>query len=201
MDEDIQNTQLFGVPIYRKRFALFFERQAAIVNSVLKLRDGDEGLVRSNARGWHSSEDLHLSADDDLAWLMARLKEVSIDCIEGFEAGRAHGEAHILAAWANVNEYGAWNMPHMHLPAQWSGVFYVTMGDDPEVAEDQEGGILFFDPLPLGEIFKRPPYVAMSPQAGTMLLFPAYVNHMVAPYYGEAPRISIAFNLAVEYSR
>ena len=107
----------------------------------------------------------------------------------------------MLAAWANVNLQGAWNTPHMHLPAQWSGVFYVDLGDmDASLPlGEQDGNILFFDPLQLGERFKRSPTHAMPPQAGGMLLFPAYLNHMVIPYAGKAPRISIAFNLSVEY--
>ena len=197
MSNDIESTQLFGVPIFRKRFPAFFEHQIAIPNHILALRRRDCGLVRSNFGGWHSSEEFHLGDDDNVSWLMQRITDVCSRCVHQFEGNRTYGEIRMLAAWANVNTDGAWNAPHMHLPAQWSGVFYVDLGDmDTSLPlSDQNGSILFFDPLPLGERFKRPPTHAMAPEAGTMLLFPAYLNHMVTPYAGKAPRISIAFNL------
>jgi len=37
----------------------------------------------------------------------------------------------------------------------------------------------------------------IRPQAGRMVIFPAWVMHGVRPYRGGAERISIAFNLAV----
>lgn len=71
---------------------------------------------------------------------------------------------------------------------------------EPAAADDTgalEGKILFFDPLPLGREWKRPPNIAYKAQTGTMLLFPSFLTHMVAPYFGEKPRISLAFNLNV----
>jgi len=62
----------------------------------------------------------------------------------------------------------------------------------------QDGRIMFFDPMPLGREWKRPPYVSYMPETGTLLLFPSFLTHMVAPYAGDTPRISLAFNLAVE---
>lgn len=34
----------------------------------------------------------------------------------------------------------------------------------------------------------------ITPGAGLMVLFPRYLVHGVNPYFGERPRISIAFN-------
>ena len=106
----------------------------------------------------------------------------------------------MVAAWANINYRGNWNAPHEHLPCTWSGVFYVDAG---EPGRDSEAGaldgqVLFFDPLPLGREWKRPPATGYQPVAGKMLLFPSFLTHMVAPYYGEKPRISIAFNMVVD---
>ena len=98
-------------------------------------------------------------------------------------------------AWLNINQNGEWNAPHIHLPSKWSGVFYVEAGeplvDDPDVFE---GMILFFDPMPLGQEWKRPPAISFKPLTGHMLLFPSFLTHMVAPYFGKTPRISLAFN-------
>jgi uncharacterized protein (TIGR02466 family) len=37
----------------------------------------------------------------------------------------------------------------------------------------------------------------VTPEAGKMVIFPAWLMHGVRPYRGTAERISIAFNLAV----
>ena len=37
----------------------------------------------------------------------------------------------------------------------------------------------------------------VTPEAGKMVIFPAWMMHGVRPYRGTAERISIAFNLAV----
>jgi len=197
--QDIESTVLFGVPVYRRRFPEFASRRQALADYVLGLRERDQGVVRSNYRGWHSQEDLHLTHQEGMRWLLDGVSAVARTCIAAFEGARPHGEAKMTAAWAVVNERGAWNMPHMHLPADWSGVFYISLGDLREAPprQSEDGCILFFDPLPLGERFKRPSTVTVWPEEGMMLLFPGYVQHMVTPYYGESPRIAVSFNFLV----
>ena len=40
-----------------------------------------------------------------------------------------------------------------------------------------------------------PEFHEFVPRQGLMVLFPAYLQHLVRPYLGQQPRISIAFNL------
>ncbi len=37
----------------------------------------------------------------------------------------------------------------------------------------------------------------IRPEAGAMILFPAWLSHSARPYRGDGTRISIAFNLSV----
>ncbi len=37
----------------------------------------------------------------------------------------------------------------------------------------------------------------VTPEAGTMVLFPSWLMHSVAPYAGSGTRISVAFNFSV----
>ena len=37
----------------------------------------------------------------------------------------------------------------------------------------------------------------IRPEAGAMIVFPAWISHAVRPYHGDGTRISIAFNLSV----
>jgi uncharacterized protein (TIGR02466 family) len=109
--------------------------------------------------------------------------------------------------WANVNRSGDANEFHSHPGAYWSGVYYV---DDAGIAADPSlgGELEFLDPrgsVPL----MNAPHLRISgslsagatervtPEAGKMMIFPAWLMHQVRPYRGNAQRISIAFNLAV----
>jgi uncharacterized protein (TIGR02466 family) len=109
--------------------------------------------------------------------------------------------------WANVNRSGHGNEYHSHPGSYWSGVYYV---DDGGIAADPSlgGELEFLDPrgpVPL----MNAPHLRMAghlsagstervrPQAGRLVMFPAWVMHQVRPYHGRAERISIAFNLTV----
>lgn len=196
----IQARWHFGIPIYEKHLPRFRDHQASVVQHLYRLKDGDSGVSRSNQGGWHSGDDLHLSDHDDTAWLVRRILQVATASIMDFEGDRQIKDVRMVAAWANINYKGDWNAPHEHLPCTWSGVFYVDAGEPAsgDDARSLEGQILFFDPLPVGKEWKRPPTIGYTPESGTLLLFPSFLTHMVAPYFGERPRISLAFNLIVD---
>lgn len=190
----------FGIPIYEKKLPNYSSRAASIVQHLYRIKDRDQGVTRSNQGGWHSSNTLHLTRHQDTRWLIMRLLQVSTNIIKSFEGERSFKDIRMVAAWANINYRGDWNAPHEHLPCTWSGVFYADAGEYQEGApeNDLDGQLLFFDPLPLGQEWKRPPVSGYKPRTGTMLLFPSFLTHMVAPYHGEKPRISIAFNMVVD---
>lgn len=199
-DNVIQGRWHFGVPIYEKHLPGFANHRDEAIRHLQALKSSGEGIRRSNQGGWHSGDDLHLSKDPVIHDLMVSVLQVATACIKDFEGDRDYRDVRMVGAWVNVNGQGDWNAPHEHLPCHWSGVFYVDAGepvttDDPD---SLEGQILFFDPLPLGREWKRPPNVAYKPVTGTMLLFPSFLTHMVAPYRGSKPRISVAFNLVVD---
>ena len=190
----------FGIPIYEKKLPNFSSRAPSIIQHLYRLKDANKGIVRSNQGGWHSDDSFLMSDHPDCKWLIHRLLQVSTNIVKSFEDDRPFKDIRMVAAWANINYKGDWNAPHEHLPCTWSGVFYVDPGEPPREGSEGslEGQVLFFDPMPLGKEWKRPPAAGYKPVAGTMLLFPSFLTHMVAPYYGEKPRISIAFNIVVD---
>ncbi|MEM9782313.1 MAG: TIGR02466 family protein [Pseudomonadota bacterium] len=112
---------------------------------------------------------------------------------------------YIIDGWANVLRSGQYNDPHVHRRSVWSGVYYVT-GNPPAVDGapnpllsgrieflDPRGGAFFAD-MPEGAMRRR---ALLDPPAGTMILFPSWLLHMVHPYYGPTPRVVVAFNLNV----
>jgi uncharacterized protein (TIGR02466 family) len=197
--DPIQARWHFGVPIYEKHLPRSLEKMPSIIQHIYRIKDRDTGITRSNQGGWHSGDRLHASKHEDTRWLIHRLLQVSTQCIKDFEGDRPIKDVRMVSAWANINYQGNWNAPHEHLPCTWSGVFYIDSGE-PTTGDDErslEGKVLFFDPMPLGREWKRPPNVGYRPVSGTMLLFPSFLTHMVAPYFGDKPRISLAFNLNV----
>jgi uncharacterized protein (TIGR02466 family) len=88
----------------------------------------------------------------------------------------------------------------IHSSATWSGTYYVSAGDPSPADRPGAGNLAFLDPILAGQMsfFSGilPEFYEFFPRQGLMVLFPAYLQHLVLPYLGERPRISIAFNLS-----
>ncbi len=162
------------------------------------------GISRSNIGGWHSDESFFERPNAAVAKLRAyanaALKTVLANVTSYGEVDRI-GVG--FAAWANVMRRGGYNNVHNHGDADWSGVYYVDPGDPPSQRHPHSGIFEFIDPrggverLRLsGDDFA--PMWRIEPKAGLLILFPGGMRHAVHPYQGNAPRISIAFNIRVE---
>lgn len=107
-------------------------------------------------------------------------------------------------SWYHLTREGGYTAQHNHPMASWSGVYCVDPGDT--VSDKPNNGALRFlearttasmylDP---GNAHLQSPYVfgemAFVLQPGQLLLFPSYLIHEVAPYYGRRERITVAFN-------
>lgn len=107
-----------------------------------------------------------------------------------------NSKVHMGNSWANINDSGAWNKPHLHNGCWHSGVFYIH-------ADGQEGHIDFIDTqpkvvgnMPLG--IRSESSHAMEPKAGLCVLFPSAAMHMVHPNFSEKDRYSISFNFDLQ---
>ena len=80
----------------------------------------------------------------------------------------------------------------MH-PRGWlSSAFYVDV--PPALAEGRQGWLKFGEPgPPTGP--RLGPEHWVQPQPGLLALFPSYMWHGTAPFGGEAPRLTIAFDI------
>ena len=186
----------FGVPIYEVDLPDFAAHKQALVDHFLALRKDSPGTKYSNQGGWHSSQNLHHSQEPSVQWLLQLIAQTGVQCIR--HAGNVPENAQIVMAscWVVVNEAGDWNMPHAHFPSDWSGVCYIDLNDKAteRTKAEKDGDIIFFDPLPLGPQYRRPPTITKTPVDGRVFVFPAYLVHMVAPHFEERPRIAMAYN-------
>lgn len=103
----------------------------------------------------------------------------------------------VTGCWANVNAPGTGHRLHSHRNNYLSGAYYVQVQDGADT-------INFFDPKPQAGVI-RP--AATQPTAentevamvrvktGSLLLFPAWLQHAVDPNRSNQARISLSFNL------
>ena len=166
------------------------ERQTDILELAQNFQDQDtNGLVSSNFEGWHSARNIHLNNSSAMKWLVRKISQTSAGLIRQLSSETGNLEILLKECWFNINTYGAWNMPHTH-PAWWSGVLYIN-GD----FTVEGGDITFFNPVPNSIKGGYPPHLTVKPEPGLMLLFPGHILHMVTPYKGKSPRVSLSFNI------
>ena len=100
------------------------------------------------------------------------------------------------AAWVNVNETGTFQEYHSHSNSVFSAIYYIS-------SPPGSGSVVFEDPkepdmLPLRGIKERNNLsycVTKYPcEQGKLIIFRAYLRHLVQPGTNTRPRISAAFN-------
>ena len=159
------------------------------------------GISRSNVAGWKSRDDL-------LRWPEPAIKELQhrvVDALQVLMKASPKKNSSIikgmeLYAWANINRTGSYNTMHNHPGNHWAAVYYVDAGK-PDPQRPQSGLFEIQDPR-TGAMnvpgFDFGDKVLVNPVAGLLMLFPAWMNHCVHPFFGEGERISIAFNVRLD---
>jgi len=153
-----------------------------------------QGLPRlAVGKGWQSGRNLHrLDEFRDLAACVERGTRSVLRFLRiGYDAFE------ITGCWANVLAKGASHRAHTHPNNFLSGAYYLRA---PAGADT----INFHDPRSQSGII-RPPVTELTAENtdqvvvrvknGTLLLFPAYLQHSVDANASDEPRISISFNV------
>lgn len=204
------------VPVLNKDIHVYFPsfvmhrkiEDAAALNQGLAaysrtLRAQVAGVQKSNYGGWQSDPTLFSASEPCVQQLKAAVVQAVRDLTAATFAlpPAAFAFEDRLAAWVNINETGDYNALHNHFAATWSGTYYVEAGET--AAERPSSGVLeLMDPRGLTIDANAPALshltrVAFNPEPGLLLVFPGYLSHLVHPYAGKTPRISIAFNALV----
>lgn len=107
--------------------------------------------------------------------------------------GRNRGEVKLAGCWSVRLRRGGFHVNHVH-PEGWiSSAYYVSV--PPEVADTdaRSGWIKFGEPrLPVPG---APAAKFVQPKSGRLVLFPSYMWHGTTPITGDAPRMTIAFDV------
>ncbi len=161
----------------------------------MRLRDPVGRRVSNASSGWQSKD----GCDNNPIFVKAmrairRLVEDEMMPYLGVKPNTFKTQLH--NSWANINDKGAWNKPHLHNGCFYYGVLYIRGDGD-------EGPINFIDKdNKIAGGFPHAPKLceshSLSPKTGDLHLFPSGLMHMVEPNLTDKDRYSISFNLNVE---
>ena len=162
-----------------------------IDSALSELRQSEPVLEPGQA--WQSDQALH--GRDDFRELVANVNQAAEAALAYLRIG--HDGFEITACWANVSAPGAGHRVHSHPNNYLSGVYYVRTPDGAKT-------INFHDPR-VQTATIRPPVTELTAENtdqvvvkvtdGTLLLFPAWLQHSVDANRSDAERISVSFNI------
>lgn len=144
-------------------------------------------------QGWQSAQDLH--RQEDFGELADRIGMAAAGILRFLKLGCEALE--LTACWANVLAPGAAHRMHSHPNNFLSGVYYLRVAPG-------SGRINFHDPRSQAGVI-RPPVTELTAEntdqvvvavgEGSLLLFPAFLQHSVDANASDGERISVSFNL------
>lgn len=174
---------------------------------ILRYNQQEKGIVRSNAGGYHSQTDLavwEFPCIKDLRQRVISMLPTTLMAHGCTKEQVGHFKLAGLGMWAMVNRDKEWGERHSHPGCLFSGVYYVDDGnpskryemngwmemEDPRIGANMMsgmGGLRFYG------------RTLVAPRPGYMCIFPSWLPHHVRPYFGRGTRISVAFNINLEY--
>jgi uncharacterized protein (TIGR02466 family) len=198
----------FATPVLARKIPNFEKVNDGLINQILSARETDDGVNISNKGGWHSSPTLWDWKTPEIeafkGWVhncMLRMAALSTE-----ETNLSSVDLEYVArAWANVNNHGHYNDLHIHPDCDWSCVYFAASGQ-PDSGWARNGKFELRDPRIMAQTSKLGGYgfarhLVIDPEPGKMILFPAWMEHSVHPFYGSGERISIAANIKVTGGR
>ena len=190
----------FGVPLLVQAMPGAAQLNPGLARLILAREQQSSGVRKSNTGGWHSEETLMSWPEPEIAalrnWFDSAVQRV---CAIPFRQGGKPTIAYKATAWANVNRHGNYNNIHIHAGSHWAIVYYVTTGEE-EAGPPLNGMLELRDPRPAAAHVRLPGFlfgraITVQPKAGLLVVFPAWLEHWVHPFYGRGERISIAVNV------
>ncbi len=142
---------------------------------------------------WQTAQDLHHQpALDGLVSLVEANARSICDSLTLVYEG-----LQITGCWANVSQQGFPHRQHIHPNNYLSGAYYVKTapGADSISFHDPRPQATMLVPPARNQDLANPDQVSLDVSDGTLVMFPAWLHHSVAPNRSSITRISVAFNL------
>ena len=182
-----------GDPTIRKiTFNDTQEYHPRLAAKILELEEHHR-LRKRYARGSGGTKILHLQQ-----WLSTEAELITARATALFKRVLDAERAVIDISWANVYRTGDYCVPHSELRATASVVYCLDPGDE-DLDDPRSGRLCFVDPR-LRQCCQEQEgcmTTAFLPEmvAGTMLIYPSQLVHVVNPYTGRRPRITMSWNI------
>jgi len=168
-----------------------------------KLEDANRDLTTDYLSG-----NLLTHENPAIAWLRDCINKTAVDYLQ--RQGLDYSIDWTLHGWANINRLGDYHDLHNHPHSYLSGTYYVAMPSGDAAAGSRNdlspGAISFYDPRPQanmnairGDAQVSPQYT-IYPRPGMILMWPAFLHHLVHPNLTQEKRISVSFNLVLKWS-
>ena len=158
----------------------------------LQLRSDSEGRKRSNSCNSFQSNDLPPNDNKEFDKLGRTITELINEASQSVGIGRLG----ISDIWANVNEKGGFNYPHVHPQSTLSGVYYVKAKPGQggfKIDRDDDAQYYLPKNVSSPSYFNMTNWVYPS-ETGKILIFPSWLRHSVLENETDECRISISFN-------
>jgi len=190
------------------------------IETEMKLGDnGKDGTFRNNNLGWQSKNSME-DRYPSFTQLVSTISSVAGALMEKSGVASNEGTNNVRNLWANVIfGQGGYSFPHTHGMGDtlWSGVYYpkgledIENLDELDVGENlshgikQGGGNLIIrdsniskvlvqaESYNTSDIYER--NFSITPRESLLVLFPAWVEHMVTPTDNDVKRYSISFGI------
>ena len=188
----------FSTPVWIKQLNNFENINDELKSYIYQARkDNPEGVKKSNVNGWHS-EGLDLK-NQSLKNFITEISNNIGSAIKDMNWDLDSQITRITNMWAIINKERAFNERHHHGNSSLSAAYYVK-------AEKNAGDLIFFDPRQ-ANVFHHPSskeanslncqVQSVTPKAGTLVLFPSYLEHKVAENLSNEERIVVSFNVSL----
>jgi uncharacterized protein (TIGR02466 family) len=144
-------------------------------------------------QGWQSEQTLH--EREEFRDLVACINNAARSVLRFLRIG--YDAFEITGCWATVLAKGAAHKVHSHPNNFLSGVYYVRTrpGTDTINFHDSRNQTGIIRPPVVELTSENTDQVVVTVKNGTLLIFPAYLQHSVDANMSEEERISISFNL------
>ena len=188
----------FSTPVWINEINNSESINTELKNYIYKKKEKNpEGTKKSNVNGWHSDEfDLK---NENLKNFISEISKNIGSAIKDMDWDLETQIVKITSMWSIINNKDAFNEKHHHGNSALSAAYYVK-------AEQNAGNIVFYDPRQ-ANVFHHPTskqvnsvnaqVQSVTPKAGTLVLFPSYLEHKVNPNLSNEERIVISFNVAL----
>lgn len=196
-DVELTQNHVFITSIFELKLGSPEQRERLnqqLLQEIFAIREaGEKGLDYALA-GWQTPHDLQ--ERPAFAPFFAALQEILLEICRA--EGIPEDQPPVVArAWSNIQKKGEFVSTHIHPWSVLSGVYYVQTAPDC-------GDLHFEDPRP-GHVAVVSPQVTgrsrvsqnFSPEAGSMVIFPSWLQHYTDPNRSGIERICIAFNVSL----